>query len=344
MVANPAVASHGTTHRGPRSKSQTPPVGPKAASTSSYNRTVAEYSPAERLPARVELTPEEMALLLGPDRFESHAPEPPASIAPAAPIEPAAPADAIEPPSGAPRPLGDADLVDAILSGAPNMTELLLRVLRERTGEPLARLVDGAVADAMIAAGTGTRVDDSRALVAPMPSDVRVAWASWLSRWLRLANLVATRASKGGWDDPTGLPMWHRARAQAAQRIATCRMRHEPVHIAVLRLEDTDLWNRRSQVLVNDALQARAAAELDQHVGPGDELSRLEDGTFVLVSTRSDATDRLATALRAMIALLPADGPRSLVLYTGVAIAPWDATCPQALLDTALRRAAEQRR
>lgn len=300
---------------------------------------MAEHSSVERTHGRVDLSPDELALLLGSDRFE------PAMHADTvdAPSEPIHPAAAVQPPTGAPRMLGDADLVQAVLDGAPNMDELLLRVLRERTAEPLARLVDGAPAEAMIAVGTGTAVDGSRALVAPMPTDVREAWAEWLARWLRLAALVATRAPKGAWDDPTGLPMWSRVRAHAAHRIATCRMRREPVHVAVLRLEDTDLWNRRSQVLVNDALLARAAAELDQHVGPGDELARLEDGSFVLVTARDDATDRLAAALRGMIAQLPADSPRSLVVHTGVATAPWDATCPQALLDAALRRAADQR-
>jgi GGDEF domain-containing protein len=251
--------------------------------------------------------------------------------------------EAVQPPTGAPRHLGDSDLIQAILDGGANVEALLMRVVRERTGEPLARIVDGSVADAMVAAGTATPVDGSRALVAPMNSDVRAAWAQWLSRWLRLSTLITMRAPQGSWDDPTGLPAWPRVRSHTAHRIATARMRREPVHVAVLRVEDTDLWNRRAQVLINDAFQARVAAELDQHVAPGDELSRLEDGAFILVTSRDDASPALAQALRNVIAQLPGDGPRSLVVYLGVATAPWDATCPQALLEAALRRAAEQR-
>lgn len=338
------------------------------ASPASYTRAVAEHSHAERMPQRVELSAEELALLLGADRFDQTA-EPSTPEAPPDPTTTALPSqelvdaafaltaplpdssahdnsvgDAIQPPTGSARHLGDADLIQAMLDGAPNFEALLMRVVRDRTAEPLARIVDGAVADAMVAAGTASTIDGPRALVAPLPADVRTAWATWLGRWLRLSSLFALHAPRGSWDDPTGLPMWTRVRAHAAHRIATARMRREAVHIAVLRIEDTDLWNRRAQLLVNDAFHARVAAEMDQHVAPGDELSRLEDGAFVLVTTRDDAAAHLATALRALIAQLPGDGPRSLVVYTGTATAPWDATCPQTLLEAAVRRAADQRK
>jgi GGDEF domain-containing protein len=332
------------------------------------------------MPQRVELSAEELALLLGADRFDqpaereepadredkpSRAPssDPPtptvtalpsqelvdAAFALAAPLphsaaQAAPTGEAIQPPTGTARHLGDSDLIQAILDGAANFDALLIRVVRERSAEPLARIVDGAVADAMVAAGTASVIDGPRALVAPLPADVRAAWATWLARWLRLSSLFAMHAPRGSWDDPTGLPMWTRVRSHAAHRIATARMRREAVHVAVLRIEDTDLWNRRAQLLINDAFHARVAAEMDQHVAPGDELSRLEDGAFVLVTTRDDAAPRLADALRALIAQLPGDGPRSLVVYTGMATAPWDATCPQTLLESAVRRAADQRK
>lgn len=338
----PHIAHGVPSHEGRASPAKwgtgTPPQ--EAASQSSYTRSVAEHSSAERVPLRVELSPEELTLLLGADRF---APHPQPADAPFPQEAPQSPADATQPPIGAPRHLGDSDLVQAILDGAPHVEELLLRVLRERSGEPLARLVDGSVAEAMVAAETGTMVDSSRALVAPMTSDARAAWAGWLARWLRLAALVALRAPKGSWDEPTGLPAWERVRAQTAHRIAAARLRREVVHVAILRVEDADLWNRRSQVLVNDALLARAASEMDQAVGPGDVLARVEDGAFALITGAEDALERIAGALRAMIATLPADGPRSLVVRTGMATAPWEASCPQALLELAVRRAADAR-
>lgn len=303
---------------------------------------VAEPSPVERLPPRVELSAEELSLLLGSERYQPSEPEVRNEVRPA-PATEVPPESAVQPPTGAPRALGDADLVQAVLDGTADVAPLLLRVMRERTGEPLMRLVDGAAADAMVAAGTGTMVDAARALVAPLPPDARNAWAAWCSRWLRLAALVAQRAPKGTWDDPTGLPAWPRVRTHAAHRIAASRLRRESVHVAVIRLEDTDLWNRRAQILVNEPLEARAAAELDLHVGPGDELARLEDGAFVLVTSHDDAPQRLAEALRTMAVQLPADGPRSLAVRLGVASAPWDAVCPQALLETAIKRAAESR-
>jgi GGDEF domain-containing protein len=313
------------------------------ASASSYTPVVAEHSSIERFPPRVELSPEELTLLLGADRFGREAPT--SADEPVGDDHPprVAPADAVQPPHGAPRQLGDADLVQAVLDGAPHVEDVLLRVVRERSGEPLARLVDGAAAEAMVAAGTGTRVDDSRAFVAPLPADARAAWAEWLARWLRLAALVALRAPKGAWDEPTGLPAWERVRAATAQRIAAARLRREAVHVSVIRLEDGDLWNRRSQVLVNDALLARAAAEMDQAVGPGDVLARLDDGAFALVSGDEGATARIVATLRAMAATLPADGPRSLQVRSGVATAPWDAVCPTTLVGLATRRAAETR-
>jgi len=108
----------------------------------------------------------------------------------------------------------------------------------------------------------------------------------------------------------------------------------------VLRIEDTDLWNRRSQVLVDAPFLARVAAAIDADILPGDEMGRLDDGGFVLVSERTDAPTRIAGALRGEIAKLPGDGPRSLAVRVGTATAPWDATEPQPLLELAACRAA----
>jgi GGDEF domain-containing protein len=328
---------------------------------------VQEQSHVDRPVRRIELSAEELSLLLGPDRFggsdEPHAGAPdapataliaaptpvggPAPEVPAAPIDTAPRtthatpyADAIQPPTGAARHLGDADLVQAILEGAPNFEQLLLRAIRERTGEDLARIVTGAAGDAMVVAGTGTHVGEGRALVVPIAPDARAAWAAWYRRWSELASLAATHAPRGAWDDTTGFPSWPRMRPQVAHRIAAARLRREAVHVSVLRVEDIELWNRRSQVLVDAPFLARVAAAIDADILPGDEMGRLDDGGFVLVSERTDAPARIAGALRGEIAKLPGDGPRSLAVRVGTATAPWDATEPQPLLELAACRAA----
>lgn len=335
---------------------------------------VSEHSHAERLSRRIELSAEELSLLLGPERFEpaglalaSDAPSEPdadrgvmtAEFA-AQPAEPlalpdaAAPAtspaplrgaalpsaDAITPPTGASRPVGDIDLVQAILGAAPNFEQLALRAIRERTGEDLARIVTGSAADAMVAAGTGSPLDGGRAFVAPLAPDARAAWAAWLRRWIELASTVSMRAPKGLWDDATGFPAWQRMRPQVAHRVASARLRREAIFLSVLRVEDSDLWNRRSQVLVDQPFLARVATALDSAILPGDELGRLDDGGFVVVSARELAARELAEALRSEIARLPGDGPRSLLVHLGSACAPWDAVHPDALLELAALRAA----
>lgn len=351
------------------------------------------------MPQRIELSAEELALLLGADRFapappeerdpqpespavsgpekaivaaaiaaaaqemreagllpgagaEGAAPaaplpfatptEPPAAIAPPASTDsPATPSDALTPPTGAPRAIGDTDLVQAVVAGAPNFEQLALRAVRERTGEDLARIVAGTTADAMVATGTATPIGGGRAFVAPLPPDARHAWALWLARWLELAALARDRAPRGLWDDATGFPAWARLRTQAAHRIAAARIRREPVFVGILRIVDVELWNRRSQILVDDSFLARTATALDAAVAPGDELARLDDGAFVVVSGREPATEELARAVRAEIARLPGDGPRSLAVDAACAAAPWEATDPDALLEIAARRAAD---
>jgi GGDEF domain-containing protein len=325
--------------------------------------SVSEHSHAERLSRRIELSAEELSLLLGPERFEpaglalasDTAPEPSADLGSAdrgsadlgsadlGAVEPKVappPADAVSPPTGAPRAVGDIDLVQAIMEAAPNFEQLALRAIRERTGEDLARIVTGSAADAMVAAGTGSPLDDGRAFVAPLAPDARAAWAAWLRRWLELASTVSMRAPKGLWDDATGFPAWQRMRPQVAHRVASARLRREAIFVSVLRVEDSDLWNRRSQVLVDQPFLARAATALDAAIMPGDELGRLDDGGFVVVSARELAARELAEALRSEIARLPGDGPRSLVVHIGSACAPWDATQPDALLELATLRAA----
>ena len=306
-----------------------------------------EQSQADRAPRRVELSAEELSLLLGGDRFgiaEPGAAEVPVAQAPAAESAAAAATavpDAIAAPTGSARPAGDADLVQAVLEGAPNIEQLALRIVRERTGEDLARIVTGASAEAAVATGTGSWVAKERALVVPLAPDARAAWAAWMQRWLELAAMVAARAPVGLWDDATGFPSWPRMRAQVAHRIAAARLRRECVHVSVLRVVDRELWNRRAQVLLDDAFLARAADALDAAVCPGDELGRLDDGGFVVVSAREDGAGELASALRAEIDALPGDGPRSLALHAGTATAPWDATAPDQLLELAALRAAD---
>ena len=310
---------------------------------------MSEHSHAERLSRRIELSAEELSLLLGPDRFAptpAHeatvldvATDEPASFAAPVVTESVA-ADAVALPTGAPRCIGDTDLVQAILSGAPNFEQLALRAIRERTGEELARIITGSAADAMVATGTATMISEGRAFVAPVAPDARAAWALWLNRWLELAALVGSHAPRGLWDDPTGFPSWPRLRQQVAHRIAAARLRRESLTVSLLRIEDVELWNRRSQILLDNPFMGRIATALDAAVVPGDELARLDDGGFVLVSLRESATQELAAALRAEIASLPGDGPRSLVVHVGVAAAPWDATDPDSLLELAARRAA----
>ena len=310
---------------------------------------MSEHSHAERLSRRIELSAEELSLLLGPDRFAptpAHeakvldvATEEPASFAAPVVTESVA-ADAVALPTGAPRCIGDTDLVQALLSGAPNFEQLALRAIRERTGEELARIITGSAADAMVATGTATMIGEGRAFVAPLAPDARAAWALWLKRWLELAAMVGSHAPRGLWDDPTGFPSWPRLRQQVAHRIAAARLRRESLTVSLLRIVDVELWNRRSQILLDNPFMARIATALDAAVVPGDELARLDDGGFVLVSPRESATQELAAALRAEIARLHGDGPRSLVVHVGVAAAPWDATDPDSLLELAARRAA----
>lgn len=313
---------------------------------------VTEYSHAERLARRIELSAEELSLLLGADRFApppadesavdslpSLAPRQPASVRQSV-TNHAEQVDAVTAPTGDTRSIGDTDLVQAILEGASNFEQLALRAIRERTGEELARIVIGSTAEAMIATGTATALGDGRAFVAPIAPDARAAWALWLSRWMQLAALVKDHAPRGTWDDPTGFPSWNRLRIQTAHRISTARLRQETVFLTLLRIDDAELWNRRSQILVDRPFLGRIAAALDAAVVPGDELARLEDGEFVVVSSRLQAAADIAAALRAEIARLPGDGPRSLVVHTGSAHAPWDATSPDALLELAVQRAA----
>ena len=322
---------------------------------------MSEHSHAERMPRRVELSAEELALLLGPGRFAASGDEPgpvggeamppPAEVtvdvprvaqaldAPSA--SGGASADATQPPDGRPRPVGDADLVQAILGGAPNFEQLALRAIRERTGEDLARIVDGATADAMVATGTATAIGSDRAFVAPMASDARDAWAAWLRGWLELHARGREAGARPDWDEATGFPRWHRVRMQAAHRLAGCRARRATLFVSVLRVEDVELWNRRAQVIMDPGVRARVAAAMDAAVAPGDEISMLDADAFVVVSERAGAAGEIAAALRAELDLLPGDGPRSLAVRVGSAEGPWDAVDPEALARTAGRRASE---
>ena len=120
---------------------------------------MSEHSHAERLSRRIELSAEELSLLLGPDRF---APTPAheatvqdvaadeTSSVPSPVVTESVAVDAVAVPTGATRCVGDTDLVQALLSGAPNFEQLALRAIRERTGEELARIITGSAADAMV--------------------------------------------------------------------------------------------------------------------------------------------------------------------------------------------------
>jgi GGDEF domain-containing protein len=310
---------------------------------------VHEQSHVDRTPRRIELSAEELSLLLGAERFggpaQGIADEPsPEDAGAQASADASAHVSALEPtpaPATAPEPTPVRALLQAILEGSPNIEQLALRVVRDRTGEDLCRILSGSAAEAMVATGTGSWVSEGHALVAPIAPDARAAWAGWMARWLELAKLVALRAPRGLWDDATGFPSWARMRTQVAHRIASSRLRRECLFVSVLRVVDAELWNRRSQVLVDEPFLARAAGALDAAVCPGDEIGRLDDGGFVVVTAREAGAADLLAALRGEIARLPGDGPRSLVVHVGTATAPWDATAPDQLLEVAALRAAD---
>jgi diguanylate cyclase (GGDEF)-like protein len=314
--------------------------------------------------------------------FLSSAPAPRAdsatpSRAPAAHPPAAAPASAPPPPLPPPRPdapatasaapttgpLGDVDLVDAVMSDPDGVARTAMALLREQTGWPDAELLPADRAAPPGAAAAPVRSGDGPALqlVTARAASREVApWAEWLAKWLALDRAYRAYRLMAFRDELTGT--WNRRYLMdfLAGTIADARARRRTVTVMVFDIDNFKLFNDEFGHESGDVILRETVALLHSVIRAGDRVCRIGGDEFAVVfgdpsepresgSTHPSSVAQIVRRFQEQVCRmrfpkLGIEAPGNLTISAGLAAFPWDGSDPESLLRLADRRALESKR
>lgn len=290
-------------------------------------------------------------------------PQPPVAIAQRNHVEATPNVPVAEEPKPIERePLGDTDLVEAILESEDRFLELALRMIHERTGWANVHLnpVDRRGADELGAVvAYGGRVHGVL-VAADAPQDEQRAWADWLARWMTLDATLREQQRQAMQDELTGA--WNRRYFNEflGDAIAQAAAQRRPVTVMVFDLDNFKQYNDRFGHAAGDEILRESVRLLNSAIRKGDRVCRIGGDEFAVVfadlegprttgSAHPETIDRIAQRFQKMICSmrfpkLGIDAPGDLSISAGLATFPWDGRDPQSLLEHADQLALQSKR
>ena len=327
-------------------------------------------------PAELVDEDERRALVGGPPaspaRHEpGNAPEsPPGADAPDAP-PPLSFAEAVraresryEAEAEAAEPLGDLDLVEAVLLGGGRLGPVAVRLVREQTGwdDLVFHLEDPDREDASVA--RAHVVDEGRrfgTLTSRMAApDELELWAGWLARWLELGRRHELYRTESRTDELTGAAN-RRAMLEFLERMLhEARARRRPITVMVFDIDDFKRFNDDHGHEAGDVILRETVALLKSVTRRSDLVCRVGGDEFAVVFADLEGPRTAGSAMtedvgviarrfqqqvvRMRFPRLGLDAPGTLSISAGLASFPWDGSDPASLLRVADRRALESKR
>jgi diguanylate cyclase (GGDEF)-like protein len=296
--------------------------------------------------------------------------EPPAPAAPAetvvvpglvdliASLEPSgAPAGA--PPSG---PLGDTDLVEAIMAHPAGVRARALQLMVEQTSWSDLALTDEPPpgdAAASVAVRYGAR--DFGALSTSRADERQLRpWAAWLARWLALDRSYREFRTMAFQDELTGA--WNRRFYEFFMKriIRDAARKRRQLTLLVFDIDDFKHYNDEYGHEAGDEILRETVRLLESVIRTGDRVCRIGGDEFVVIfadpegpretgSRAPEAVEEIAGRFQEQVCLMkfPKLGlaaPRPLSISGGLATYPWDGTDPETLLRHADRLALQSKK
>ena len=261
-------------------------------------------------------------------------------------------------------PLGDTDLVDAILRADQSLSGLALRLLRQQSGLPGVALCAKAadvpedhaqVAMPGLAEGLGV-------LHAPPPvtADQLRPWAAWLSRWLLLDGRMHDLHTLAMTDELTGA--WNRRyfRRFLERLLARAAQGRQQVTLLLFDIDDFKLYNDHFGHPAGDEILRETAKLIQSLVREHDVVARIGGDEFAVVfwdkgeprhpgSQHPDKVINIAKRFQKAIAehrfpKLGKEATGRLTVSGGLASFPWDGRTPDELIARADLMAIESKR
>ncbi len=296
------------------------------------------------------LTAEKLRTIAG----EDHPAGPPRMLDPGARIDPGSElADEV----------GDVDMIDALLRGAP-VESLTLRVVRQRSGIGGVRRVadESEVPAGHAATRVALRGRDFGLLCAPLPAtdDLLAPWAGWIAHWLALSEQMSLLKDLSMRDHLTGV--WNRRYFERfLKRILEWAMRERSqVTLLCFDIDDFKVYNDKYGHAAGDEILRETSKLMLSVVREHDVVARIGGDEFAVIfwdaepprkqgSRHPEDVLKAATRFREAIVehrfpKLLDEAPGRLTISGGLASFPWDGRTPDELLSKADEMALRSKR
>tara|TARA_Y100000589_G_scaffold321520_1_gene353027 strand:+ start:15639 stop:16988 length:1350 start_codon:yes stop_codon:yes gene_type:complete len=297
------------------------------------------------------------------------APAPTPTTAPPAEVAPAPQHDSREtadPPTAPlptlPRslePLGDTDLVEAMLHGPYGVRPLLLQMVTQKTGWSDVRI------EPEDATGRGAAIrfggqEFGFLLAAPASCEAVRPWAHWMARWLALDDAQRELREMAFQDELTSA--WNRRYLKEflAESLVEARRIRRQLTVMVFDIDDFKTYNDRYGHSAGDTILRETVRLLGSTIRDGDRVCRIGGDEFAVIfadmqaprtpgSTHPESVEAIARRFQEQICAmrfpeLGLDAPGTLSISGGLASFPWDGQDGEALLHIADQRALESKR
>jgi diguanylate cyclase (GGDEF)-like protein len=263
-------------------------------------------------------------------------------------------------------PLGDVDLVEAVLAGEGRIGTVAVRLIREQTGwrdlefhvhrpertgqAPMpacAEVADGGRRFGVLCSGIAG--EDELAL-----------WAGWLSRWLELGRRHELYRVQSLTDDLTGACNRRSMFEFLGETLAEARARRRPVTVMVFDIDDFKQFNDAHGHAAGDVILRETITLLRSVTRRSDRVCRIGGDEFAVIfadiegprvegSSMPDDVEVIARRFQSEVVgmrfpRLGLDAPGTLSISAGLATYPWDGADAETLLRVADERALESKR
>ena len=286
-----------------------------------------------------------------PDATASNGPrrdDDPASAVPAIEIHPAD-----VPPAATGQPLGDTDLVEAVMIDPAGLRQRALELMVEQTEWSDLALVDQGPTDA----AASVEVRYGRTCYGVLCSTQAGSaerlrpWAEWLARWLALDRGYRDFRTWAFEDDLTGAGNRRFYNMFMQQTIRKAARMRRAVTVLVFDIDDFKRYNDEFGHEAGDEVLCETVRLLKSVIRSGDRVCRIGGDEFVVIfadpegprelgSNPPETVEAIATRFQDQICKmkfpkLGLDAPGTLSVSGGLATYPWDGADPVSLLNHA---------
>ncbi len=263
---------------------------------------------------------------------------------------------------GPQEPLGDTDLVEAMLNDSSGVLDTALRLMAQQTRWTDVALTEDPTPSPGAAGAEATygRHRFGRLTCPEATTDQLRPWADWLARWLALDRAFRDFRLMAFQDTLTGA--WNRRFFDAFLRdsVAKAAQRRRPVTVMVFDIDDFKRYNDEFSHEAGDEILRETVRLLNSVIRKGDRVCRIGGDEFAVIfadpeaprapgSTHPETVEQIARRFqdqvcRTKFPKLGLEAPGTLSISGGLATYPWDGTDPDQLRRHADQLALESKR